>query len=78
MIRMNFALAVLAFASSFSNTPTAMAWHLASKRACLTNASAPHCGPDARAMCKARRQCTVEPGKTISACAEWRCERRLH
>jgi hypothetical protein len=76
MIRMSFTLAVLAFAFSTSNTQPAKAWHLASKRACLTHASAPHCGPDARAVCKARRQCTVEPGKTISACAEWRCERR--
>jgi hypothetical protein len=76
MIRMSFALALLAFAFSTINTKSAKAWHLASKRACLTYASAPHCGPDARAACKARRQCTVEPGKTISACAEWRCARR--
>jgi hypothetical protein len=74
MIRMKLALAALAFAFSSINTPSAMAWHLASKRACLKHASAPHCGPDAKAVCKARRQCTVEPGKRISACAEWRCE----
>ena len=47
MIRMNLALAALAFAFSSINTPSAMAWHLASKRACLKHASAPHCGPDA-------------------------------
>jgi hypothetical protein len=30
----------------------------------------------ATAVCKARRHCKIEPGKTINACTEWRCEQR--
>lgn len=76
MNRLSVAIAVLSFVGSSISSPSAMAWHLTSKRACLRHASAPHCGVDARAVCKSRRLCTVEPGKTISACTEWRCERR--
>jgi hypothetical protein len=53
-----------------------MAWHLASKRACLRQASSPNCGLSTTAVCKARRHCVLESGKTISACTEWRCQQR--
>jgi hypothetical protein len=64
------------FALSFIDIPSAMAWHLQSKVECLKEVSAPDCGEFATAVCKARKDCTLEASKTISACTEWRCELR--
>lgn len=76
MFRTILAVAALSFALTLNDIPSALAWHLASKRACLRHAFAPHCGRSAAAVCKARRHCTIEPGKTINVCSEWRCEPR--
>ncbi len=70
------ALFALSFALCLNDIPTAVAWHLASKRGCLRQASAPDCKLSATAVCKARRRCVLESGKTINACVEWRCEQR--
>ncbi len=66
-------LAVALVAFNLAEIPTASAWHLSSKRACLREAFAPHCGAGTVATCASRRSCMVEPHRTIQACAEWRC-----
>jgi hypothetical protein len=71
-----FRALALALAFLFAAAAPAPAWHLVGKRACLRHAIAPECGPDAVAVCKARRVCAVEPHRTIEVCAEWRCRAR--
>lgn len=76
MMRTILVLSALSFALTLNGIPSAMAWHLPSKRTCLRHASLPDCQSPAKPACKARRHCVLESGKTINACVEWRCEQR--
>jgi hypothetical protein len=74
MTRAMIFVAVLMFA--FSDSDAVMAWHFHSTGTCMKYAAAPQCEPPSKAVCKSRRRCTFAHGKTINACAEWRCEPR--
>jgi hypothetical protein len=73
MARATVAVAALSFACMAGVASPALAWHLASKSACLRNAHAPQCEAGAVATCSARRSCAIEPHRTVRVCAEWTC-----
>jgi len=76
MIKTILTIGVLSFAIAFVHIPSASAWHLAGARACFRHAFVPDCGPSAVAVCKSRRPCALDAGKTIQVCSSWRCAPR--
>lgn len=76
MIKTTVALAALSLACGASLVTPASAWHLADKRACMRYAHAPRCAPGSVAICVARRNCAVEPHRTLRVCAQWSCRGR--
>ena len=67
-----YSLIIAIFGMMLVLSNSAYAWH--SRSECMKNAFAPHCEPPTMPICKSRKPCTLEHGKTINACVDWRCE----